>query len=136
MGGSVQLVHWHKGLSVGLGDRLRRTAGVSVVFAKIVEGNLDFFLSYFIALVESVNGVSLGKMACRLFTLSWHIWCTVCHARHRRVSSLSASAATFALSASWLSMMLGGTLRCYGLQKMSGWLQARRIWLAWKALRG
>ena len=51
--------------SMGLGDRLRRTAGVSVVFAKIFERDLDFFFSYLVALVESVSGVSLEKMACR-----------------------------------------------------------------------
>lgn len=43
----------------GWGDRLRRTAGVSVIFAKIVERYLDFFLSYLIALREDVSGVSL-----------------------------------------------------------------------------
>lgn len=49
----------------GLGDRLRRTARVSVVFAEIVERYLDFFLSYLIALVEGVSGVSLEEMAYR-----------------------------------------------------------------------
>lgn len=43
-----------------MGDRLRRTARVSVVVAKIVERYFDFFLSYLIALVEDVSGVSLA----------------------------------------------------------------------------
>lgn len=44
---------------MGLGDRLRRTARISVVLAEIFERYLDFFLSYLVALVEDVSGVSL-----------------------------------------------------------------------------
>lgn len=86
-------------------DRLRRTAGVGVDSAKTVERYTDFFLAYLVALVKDVSEVSLVYGAWEFCTLSWHIWCIVRHARHRRVSSLSVSAAIFALSASWLSMM-------------------------------
>ena len=87
------------------GDRLRRTAGVGVGSTKTVERYVDFFLAYLVALVEDVSEVSLNVWVWESCTLSWHIWCIVRHARHRRVSSLSVSAAIFALSASWLSMM-------------------------------
>lgn len=41
------------------GDRLRCTAGVSVIDSKIFKRYFDFFLSYFIALGGNVSGVSL-----------------------------------------------------------------------------
>ena len=44
---------------LGLGDGLRRTAGVGVVFAEIIERDLDFFLAYLVALVEDVSWVLL-----------------------------------------------------------------------------
>ena len=40
-------------------NELGRTAGVSVVSAKVVERYLDLFLSYLVALAEDISGVSL-----------------------------------------------------------------------------
>lgn len=65
LGGVSPVVLRHKGESevLGLGNILRRTAGVSVAFAKIFERDFDFFFSYLVALMESVSGVSLVEMA-------------------------------------------------------------------------
>ncbi len=50
-------------MTLGFGDRLRRTAGVSVVSTEAFKRYLDFFLSYLIALVGEVSWVALEQQA-------------------------------------------------------------------------
>ena len=61
------------------GDRLWRTARVCVISAEIIEGYLDFFLAYLVALVEDVSEVSLATSIGVWYPVLAHlVYCPPC----------------------------------------------------------
>lgn len=61
------------------GNRLWRTARVCVISAKIIEGYLDFFLAYLVALVEDVSEVLSATGIGVLYPVLAHlVYCPPC----------------------------------------------------------
>ncbi len=83
VGGAEGRVHFFaagRGL-VGVGgdlggegaDRLRRTAGIGVVSAEVVEGYLNFFFADFVALIGDVSGVLVEERRGGLYPVLAHL---------------------------------------------------------------